>query len=351
MFRGRSSRHCKPKAARRLIWLALPASLATAAAALWAATPSFAAGTYRTTTAVNVRSGPGTGSPIIGTEPAGATFTLLCQWQGSTNIGGNSTWDDVTFANNFTGAITDYDTTTPSWNSYAPGTGPCGSNPAPAPAPNGGSLGGVNMQQACNSQYGTGLTAVATNANSAYSWQCVGPGVSRGINVTAECVVQYGYGAVAAASNPASAWSWYCLWNITGQMQAAANWAASQVHSTYSSHYGHNWSGWCEQFAEQAEGFQFSFGSAYKDYLAENSANRIHPASWNQTPPVGALVFYGGGAIVNGQQTGHVAVSIGNGQEIGTYGYAGAPAYPIQQYPVTRFLTNPYLGWAFPFGS
>ena len=43
------------------------------------------------------------------------------------------------------------------------------------------------------------LRAVATNANSAYSWQCTGPGVSLGIDVTAECRTQYGYGAISAA--------------------------------------------------------------------------------------------------------------------------------------------------------
>src|SRR5437588_12905631 len=41
-----------------------------------------------------------------------------------------------------------------------------------------------------------GLRAVATNTNSAYSWQCTGPGVTLGIDVTAECRTQYGYGAV-----------------------------------------------------------------------------------------------------------------------------------------------------------
>ena len=128
---------------------------------------------------------------------------------------------------------------------------------------------------------------------------------------------------------------------ITAQMQAAASWARSQLGSIRSSHYGHDWSGWCEQFAEQAEGFQFSFGSAYLDYQAEANAGRIHT---DANPPVGALVFYGGG---NG--SGHVAVSIGNSQEIGTYGYLGQ-TYPIMQYAVTGVF-SPYLGWAKPFGS
>jgi surface antigen len=232
MFRGRCSHHCSSNAARWLAWIVLPTSVATAAV-LWAG-PSFAAGTYRTTTSVNVRSGPGTGSPKIGTEPSGATFTLNCQWQGSTNIGGNSTWDNVTFADGLTGAITDYDTTTPSWNSYAPGTGPCG-------ATQGGtihSLGGVDMQRACDTQYpGSGLKAVATNVNSAYSWQCQGPGVSHGINVTAECGTQYGSGAVADVTNAASAWSWYCHWSVgrtltydSGVAGQCVWWALNEFH-------------------------------------------------------------------------------------------------------------------------
>ena len=67
------------------------------------------------------------------------------------------------------------------------------------------------MQSACNAQYpGRGLTATATDSKNAYSWKCVGPGVSLGINVDSQCRAQYGAGAVAAVANPASAWSWYC---------------------------------------------------------------------------------------------------------------------------------------------
>jgi hypothetical protein len=322
--------------------VAVAASAACLAVTLIAATaaPSFAAGAYRTTASVNVRSGPGTGYPIIGTEPSGAQFTLQCQWQGGTSVNGNATWDNVTFGNGLSGAITDYYTTTPSWNSYAPGTGACGSNP---PSQGSGSLGGVDMQRACDTQYpGHGLQAVATNTNSAYSWQCVGPGVSYGIDVTAECRTQYGYGAISAVSNPASAWSWYCHWNITSQMQAAVSWATSQL-GQYKMSNGTYWSGYCEVFAEQAEGSQFRYGSAYLDYRAEASAGRIHT---DTTPPPGALVFYGPGADGNG----HVAVSIGNGQEIGTYGDANH-VYPIKQYAVSGITSPPYLGWALPFGS
>jgi uncharacterized protein YgiM (DUF1202 family) len=121
----------KPRYGSRSVgrWLALAASTCCVAVTVIAAgaAPSFAAGTYSTTASVNVRSGPGTGYPPVGREPAGAQFTLQCQWQGGTNINGNATWDKVTFANGVTGAITDDYTTTPSWNSYAPGTGACGS--------------------------------------------------------------------------------------------------------------------------------------------------------------------------------------------------------------------------------
>jgi hypothetical protein len=295
-----------------------------------------------------VRLGPGTGSPVIGSEPGGTAFTLLCQWQGSTNIGGNSTWDKVTFSNGLAGAISDDLTTTPSFNSYAPGTGPCGAS-AP-PAPSGGSLGGVDMQRPCDTQYpGRGLQATATNVNSAYSWRCVGPGISLGINVSAECQLQYRYGAVATVSNPASAWSWYCHWHVTPQMQTAANWAIAQEGSVLSTHFHAYWSGYCEGFAEQAEGFpQPPFHTARDDYQAELNAGRIHSASMNQTPPVGAVVFYGGGG-----GDGHVAVSIGNGQEVGTLGMP-ADHDPVSQYAVVGsplLMNNPYLGWALPFGS
>lgn len=318
-------------------WAAVPLAVSLGVAfVLLGATPSYAVGRYRTTAGVNVQAGPGTGAAIIGTEPSGAAFTLQCQWQGSTNVGGNATWDEATFANGLTGAIADFTTTTPSFNSYAPGTGACGISLATS------SLGGVSMQQACNAQHsGLKLQAIATNANSAYSWICSGAGVSFGINVTAECQNEYGYGAVAAVSNPASAWSWYCHWNITPQMRNAAVWAESQLGSRWSSHYGHAWTGWCEEFAEQAEGFQFWKVNATADYQAEEAAARINTSS---SPPAGALVFYGptSGA-------GHVAVSIGNGQEIGAYGETGT--YPVMQYPITGFLSNNYLGWALPFGS
>jgi Bacterial SH3 domain len=115
---------------RRAVVVGLSALAGVATALVVATPPAAAAGTYSTTATVNVRSGPGTGYSIIGSAPNGATFTLLCQWQGGTNVNGNATWDKVTFSNGLTGAISDYYTTTPSWNSYAPNTGPCGGTPS-----------------------------------------------------------------------------------------------------------------------------------------------------------------------------------------------------------------------------
>src|SRR6185503_17280365 len=112
---------------RRTLVAGLAAAACTATVLTVTAAPAAAAGTYATTAVVNVRSGPGTGYGVVGSAGNGASFTLICQWQGGTNINGNATWDKVSFANGLTGAIADYYTTTPSWNSYAPGTGPCGS--------------------------------------------------------------------------------------------------------------------------------------------------------------------------------------------------------------------------------
>jgi surface antigen len=98
--------------------------------------PASAAGTYNTTGSVNVRSGPGTNYAVVAGEPNGASFALICQWQNGTNVNGNATWDRVQFGNGVVGAVSDYWTTTPSWNNYAPGTPDCNA-PAPQPPPTG----------------------------------------------------------------------------------------------------------------------------------------------------------------------------------------------------------------------
>ncbi len=86
-----------------------------------------AAGTYSVTNGeyVTIRTGPGTGYASLGTANKGTTFTLHCQYQNGTSVGGNRTWDKVTFSDGRTGVITDYLTSTPSWNNYAPNTDDC----------------------------------------------------------------------------------------------------------------------------------------------------------------------------------------------------------------------------------
>jgi hypothetical protein len=126
------------------------------------AAPSFAAGNCSTTASVTVRSGPGTGYPLAGKEPAGAQFTLQCQWQGGISVNGNATWDKVTVADGVTGAITDDYTTTTSRNSYAPGTGALGPGSASPPPSSIGSLGGVDMHEAA---------APSTPAGASGPWQ------------------------------------------------------------------------------------------------------------------------------------------------------------------------------------
>ena len=241
----------------RLFATVVSSAAITAGVVVTSAAPAAASGTYSTTGTINVRYGPGTGYGIITTISSGTSFTLVCQWQGGTNVNGNSTWDEIRFANGV-GAIADYWTTTPSWNSYAPNTPACPT--------------------------------------------------------------------------------------ITTQMQNAANWAIAEKNSpdpTWSDHFGHPWSGYCEQFAEQAENFAFFFGTAMDNFNWQNSHGRIHS---DANPPPGALTFYGGAG-----GAGHVAVSVGDGQEIGTLGYAGQ-RLPVSQYAVTGFISD-YRGWALPIGS
>ncbi len=75
------------------------------------------------------------------------------------------------------------------------------------------SLGGVDMQQACNTQYpSAGLIALVTDSNSAFSWRCVNTtsGFQIGINVNTACASQYGAGATAAYWDAGNPYSWYC---------------------------------------------------------------------------------------------------------------------------------------------
>jgi len=206
-----------------------------------------AAGTYSTTAAVTIYYGPGTNYAAAASTGSGQAFTLLCQWQGGTSVGGNRTWDQVLFANKLVGAIPDYYTTTPSFNSYAPGTGNCGTFPPTSSRTT--FLGGVDMQRACNEQYpGRGTTATVTNGSSAYSCVCAAPSFSGGIDVTRECASQYGAGAYAGLTDSTNPYTWYCQgWGTNSTLQAVAQWAVNEKNSPrpeWSDYLNTYWSGW-----------------------------------------------------------------------------------------------------------
>lgn len=206
------------------------------------------------------------------------------------------------------------------------------------------SLGGVDMQAACNRQYpGRGTQAVVANPASAYSWQCRSATFVGGIDVTAACAAQYGQGAYAGLRDASNPYTWFCQgWAVTPRMQAAANWAYAELRSpdpTWSDHLRKPWSGWCEVFVEQANGFRFRFDSAIDHYNNQTAQGRVHR---DTNAPTGAVVFYGGGTY------GHVGVSVGNGQAISTQGNYGQ-RLAVRQHSITAMPY--YLGWAYPHGA
>lgn len=96
------------------------------------------------------------------------------------------------------------------------------------------------------------------------------------------------------------------------------------------------WSGWCETFAALVYENRFRYGSAiahFNDYRARGLIR-------GGVPPRGAIVFWALGG------NGHVAISVGGGNVIGTTGYEG------ERKPVSRtsytFFRN-YVGWALPY--
>jgi cell wall-associated NlpC family hydrolase len=120
--------------------------------------------------------------------------------------------------------------------------------------------------------------------------------------------------------------------------ERAQAWALTELGSpkpSWSDQLQAPWSGYCEAFVEIAYGTRHLYGTALADYSAQKAAGRIHT---DTEPPAGALVFYGGGS------TGHVALSVGGGQVITTWGFEGQH-YPVVETQVRAF-SNPYYGWA-----
>jgi hypothetical protein len=100
---------------------------------------------------------------------------------------------------------------------------------------------------------------------------------------------------------------------------------------------GPYWSGFCEGFVGYAtRGLSGrGYGSAMADYRAHRNLGEVHTGP----PPAGAVVYWNTGGA------GHIGISIGNGQEISTYGYYGN-RYPIQIHSYLYFPN--YLGWVYP---
>lgn len=90
--------------------------------AQWAAAPSLPVGHwYRVTDFVRQRSGPGTSFATRGILQGGQRIQIVCQARSSSVINGTGIWDrlsDGTY-------VTDYYTTTPSFNRFSPGLPHC----------------------------------------------------------------------------------------------------------------------------------------------------------------------------------------------------------------------------------
>lgn len=96
------------------------------------------------------------------------------------------------------------------------------------------------------------------------------------------------------------------------------------------------WQGDCIKFAYLAWGKQTLIGNAIAVYRSYRDRGMVHPGR----PPRGAMVFW------NRTNLGHVAISIGNWQAVGTQGLDNqVPIKAIDRYAVN---TSDYLGWVMP---
>jgi hypothetical protein len=124
-------------------------------------------------------------------------------------------------------------------------------------------------------------------------------------------------------------------------MRTAANWAIAEKNSpnpAWSDRFHHYWSGWCEQFASQAEGFPNpSFGSATEHYNWQRGQGRIHTDT-NHPSQCRRLL----------DRTRRDQHRWRSGRR--DFRHPG-DRYPVRQYAVVGGLSNKYLGWARPIGS
>jgi uncharacterized protein YraI len=291
---------------------------------------------------LNARGGPGTGYGIVGSVGYGAGIDIACQVQGGTNVGGNATWDRL--SNGWW--VSDYWTSTPSFNSYIPGVPDCNNVVAPPPA---------TIYHATGSPY----TNARGGPGSGYS--VVGT-IPAGTAITISCQTQGGTDVHGNATWDRLSNGWWITdyWTDTPSFNSfapglsacdssnppttssvgeqAARWAQARIGQVYTTENPNApyWSGWCEAFVGISYGRRFHFASAIAHFNAWNSAGYIHGG----VPPRGAVVFY------NIAPNGHVAIGVGNGQVVSTMGYSSNPV-AVAQHAYTYF--GHYLGWAMPY--
>ena len=350
------------------------------------ATASGAATTYTVQASAGLieRSTPSTSGANLGSLANGTAITIACQTTG-TNVGGSAIWDQLATPRAGVYVSDDLIGGT-AYAVFTLGIPQCGATtvsqpsppPAPAPAPTPVPSSSYHVQAGIGTLYersspstsaakigslAAGATVhiacqtTGTVVNGSPIWDrldsaTTGPYVSDDYIIgTKYAVFTPGIGQCGSASanpppSPAPAPA-PATPNAATREQGAVNFAYSILNSTdptwdYQDHEA--WSGRCETFAERAYGTIGKFGTAYDQYLWQKSQGQIHT---DTNPPPCVEVFYDSwetnskGVLVN---MGHVAISIGGGQTITTWGFVGNRD-KVRIEPVTAFA-NKYYGWA-----
>jgi uncharacterized protein YraI len=251
----------------------------------------WANGSGRTLTDLNYRVGPGNPSPVLGTIPVNTTLTINCvvtNYFVAGPFGSSNLWDNVTWRGQAV-FVADSWMFTGSAGAVAP---PCGSTPAAPPV----------LQPTCNPQ-------------------------------------QVGSPCGPAAPPPAQ----------VSNAEKAARWAEAHVGARQPAAAELNgnsfryWSGWCEVFSEDA--YRIGAGVPMPSYPTA-AAHRAAVAGRLQggVPPRGAIVLYRSTTA-----SGHVAISVGGGNVVGTIGYMGQTnAIGVQPYTGNNGAAPGYAGWYMP---
>lgn len=132
-------------------------------------------------------------------------------------------------------------------------------------------------------------------------------------------------------------WSDFAIGHIDQRDAAPAETAAFLTQDWAPGKPG-EWSGDCAKFAWLATGkvaYRADAIAMWRYYANRGQVDTTH------RPPRGALVFW------NQTKWGHVAVSLGNWQAVGTVGLDG-DHLPIARYDVLGSRASTYLGWVMP---